>query len=119
VTPLQQPHGSHGCQYPLKLADLRHVALQINCALGGIQSQCHIVRSRAARQVPEALAIADRRQRMVIRQKVIAGMTAFRKLYELLNGAEVVAKMEVTRWLNPGNNNHFIGCIGHRLTFGK
>ncbi len=50
---------------------------------------------------------------MVIRQEVIALVTAFMELDELLYGAEVVAKMKVTRGLDPGNNDHLLGSIRH------
>ena len=54
---------------------------------------------------------------MIIRQEVIAFVTAFNELDELLHCAEIIAQMQIARGLDPGNNNQFFRSICHGLTF--
>ena len=113
MAPFEQAHGRDGRQDPLKLAYFRQIALHIDGAPFRIQSQGKIVRGRAARQFQQSPPITHRGERMVVRQEVIALVAAFSELDELLHCSEVIAKMQIARRLDPGNNDHFFRSVRH------
>ena len=103
--PLQFTHGCQRRKQPHQFAMRRNLRLHKERRLLWIKAERQIIYRCLVCPLPKLIGIRRFRQGMQIRDKEEA-LVLLLQCNELLDGPQVVTKVELTRWLNTRNNSH-------------